>query len=281
MLQSYVVFANTDAITEAGLEVPSGDTLSWDDFSALAQDLTSDGNYGLGWGLKSPTATIMNLSLGFGGDFFTGAGADATIDVGEAELAVPQRIHDLAYVDEAIDPVSLTLSGGDALAGFIAGDYSLYVAGDYVAQQLVQGAPDFAWTVLPPLAGDVGSQQAANPQTFSVSADSEHPEEAAAFINFIMQAENLGALAQGDWLIPSSSSARDAVQEATDGENGWDQILASGDNLVAAPFQFATDYPQWKDQIATPAFQQYLAGGMSTDDLVSQLTDGWNQISCG
>jgi ABC-type glycerol-3-phosphate transport system substrate-binding protein len=281
LLQSYVVFANTDAIEAAGLEVPAGDTLPWDDFEALAQGLTSDDAYGLGWGLRSPTATIMNLALGFGGDFFTGTGADATIEVAEAELAVPTRIHDLAYTDGAIDPVSLTLSGGDALQGFIAGDYALYVAGDYVAQQLVEAAPSFAWTVLPPLAGDVGAAQAANPQTLSVAADSEHPEEAAAFINFVMAADNLAALAQGDWLIPASADARAAVLEATGGENGWDQILASGDHLVAAPFQFATSYPQWKDQIATPAFQEYLADSISAEDLAGQLTDGWAQVSGG
>lgn len=282
LLQSYVVFANLDAIEAAGLEVPSGETLPWDDFEALANGLTTDDQFGLGWGLKSPTATMMNLALGFGGDYFTVDGEDVTFEAGDAELAVPQRIHDLAFEDGAIDPVSLTLSGGDALPGFIGGDYAMYVAGDYVAQQLVASAPDdFNWTVLPPLAGTESAAQAANPQTLSVSADSEHPEEAAAFINFVMGADNLAALAQGDWLIPSSDGAREAVATATGGENGWDQILASGDHLVAAPFQFAADYPQWKDQIATPAFQQYLADAITLEELTTQLTDGWNQVSGG
>jgi ABC-type glycerol-3-phosphate transport system substrate-binding protein len=279
LLQSYVVFANTDAIEAAGLEVPAGDTLPWDDFEALAVGLTSDDAYGLGWGLRSPTATVMNLALGFGGDFFTGTGEEATLEIGEPELAVPQRIHDLAYTDNALDPVSLTLSGGDALAGFVAEDYALYVGGDYLAQQLVEAEPGFNWTVLPPLAGSESPNQAANPQTFSVTAESEHVEEAAAFIDFAMSAENLAALAQGDWLIPASADARAAVLEATGGENGWDQILASGDYLVAAPFQFATYYPQWKDQIATPAFVSYLTDTISIEDLTAQLTDGWAQVA--
>ena len=70
----------------------------------------------------------------------------------------------------------------------------MYVGGNFIAQQLVEtGAGGFNWTVLPPLAGTEGANQAANPQTLSVSAESEHAEEAAAFINFFMDADNLAA----------------------------------------------------------------------------------------
>lgn len=281
LLQSYVVFANLDAIEAAGLEVPAGETMTWDDFAALAQGLTTDDAYGVGWGLKSPTAAIMNLSLGFGGDFFTGTGEEATMEVADAELEVPQRIYDLAYTDGAMDPVSMTLGGTDAVNGFVAGDYAMFVGGDYLARQIMTAEPEFTWDVLPPLAGSVGAEQAANPQTLSVNIDSEHPEEATQFINFVMQADNLAQLAEGDWLIPSSTTAREALLESTGGENGWDQVLASGDHLVAAPFQFATNYPQWKDQIATPAFQTFLNGGGDAEALASELTDGWSQVSGG
>ncbi len=280
LLQSYVVFANVDAFEAAGVEVPTGETLAWDDFEQLAVDLAPEGGYGLGWGLRSPTATVMNLALGFGGDFFTIEGDEVTFEAGEAEMEVPRRIHALTYEAGVLDPVTLTLSGGDTMPGFIGGDYALWAAPDFWAQQLVASAPeDLNWIVLPPLAGPEGATQAANPQTLSVPVDSEHPEEAAAFISFVMEAENLAALAQGDWLIPASVESREAVLAATGGENGWDQILASGEFLEAAPFQFAGDYPQWRDQTATPALQQFFADSISLEDLQAQLTDGWNQIA--
>ncbi len=280
LLQSYVVFANVDAFEAAGVEVPTGETLAWDDFEQLATDLAPEDGYGLGWGLRSPTATVMNLALGFGGDFFTIEGDEVTFEAGEAEMEVPRRIHALTYEAGVLDPVTLTLSGGDTMPGFIGGDYALWAAPDFWAQQLVASAPeDLNWTVLPPLAGTEGATQAANPQTLSVPIDSEHPEEAAAFISFVMEAENLAALAQGDWLIPASGAAREAVLEATGGEDGWDQILASGEFLEAAPFQFAGDYPQWRDQTAMPALQEYFADSISLEDLQTQLTDGWNQIA--
>ena len=282
LLQSYVVFANTDVFDAAGVAVPTGDTMTWDDFAALSKSLTNGDTFGLGWGLKSPTATVMNLALGFDGTFFSTEGDTTSITVGDNELAVPQRIHDMAYVDKSLDPVSLTQSGGDVLPGFFGGTYAMYVGGNYIAQQITETGPEgFNWTVLPLLEGSAGTHQAANPQTLSVSSQSDHVEQAAAFVNFFMDAQNLAAVAEGDWLIPSSGAARDQVATDTNGENSWPAILASGDSLVAAPFQSAINYPQWKDQIATPALQQYFADQIDLDDLQSQLTDGWNQVSGG
>ena len=107
-----------------------------------------------------------------------------------------------------------------------------------------------------------------------MSAQSPAVEEAAEFINFYMQPENLAAVAEGDWLIPASSDAADTVEQNTEGANGWSTILASGDQLTKAPFQSATNYPQWKDQIATPAFQRYLGDEISADELADRAHRG-------
>jgi len=279
LLQSYVVFANRDLLEDAGVEVPSGDTWSWDDFQAAAKATTKGDTFGLGWGLSDPTATMMSLGLNFGAGYFEGSGEDATIDVGDAELALPERIHAMTYDDRSLDPVTLTQSGSDVMSGFLKGNYAMTVQGSYNAQTLSESAPDgFDWVTLPALSADT-AEQAANPQTLSVSAQSADTDAAAEFIDYYMQAENLAKVAEGDWLIPASSAAADQVSEDTNGENGWDTILASGENLTKAPFQSASGYPQWKDQIATPAFQRYLADETSADELAQQLTDGWDQVN--
>jgi ABC-type glycerol-3-phosphate transport system substrate-binding protein len=280
LLQTYVVFANTDALAAAGVTAPTGTSLSWDDFQDLAKKLTGGGKFGAGWGLKQPTAAVMNTALGFDGTFFdTKDDGSATIHVGDDEVAVPERIHAMAFDDRSLDPVSLTQSGTDVLPGFLGGKYALYVGGNFLAQQITESAPDgFNWTVLPPLAGSAGATQAANPQTMSVSAQSKAPEQAAKFIDYFMSPENQAKLAEGDWLIPASKPARDAVAARTKGTPVWKPMLASGDGLASAPFQKAKNYPQWKDQYATPALQQYFANSISLDDLKKQLTDGWSSI---
>ncbi|GAA3880214.1 sugar ABC transporter substrate-binding protein [Leifsonia kafniensis] len=279
LLQTYVVFANTDAFAAAGVEVPSGKELTWDNLAAAAKGLTADGKYGVGWGLKQPTAAVMNTALGFDGTFFTGTGDTAKITVGADELEVPNRIHAMAYDDGSMDPVTLTQSGSDVLPGFLGGKYAMYIGGNYLAQQITESAPEgFNWTVLPALAGSAGTVQAANPQTMSVAAESKHVEQSAKFINYFMGASNQAKLGEGDWLIPSSSEARAELAKATDGQTGWKEMLATGENLAGAPFQKTTNYPQWKDQYATPGLQQYFANSISSEELATQLTDGWASI---
>jgi multiple sugar transport system substrate-binding protein len=279
LLQSYMVFANKDLLKQAGVQMPTGDTWSWDDFQAAAKATTKSGVYGVGWGLSEPTATMMSLGLNFGASYFTGTGNNAKAHVGSAEMALPERIHQMAYDDKSIAPVTLTQSGSDTMTGFLKGKYAMTVQGSYIAQTLSQTAPkSLHWMVMPPLAG-TSANQSADPQTLSVSAQSSDVADSTAFINYYMQAQNLSKVAEGDWLIPASSSAADQVTSDTGGKNGWSTILASGKDLVAAPYQFATNYPQWKDQIATPAFQQYLGNQISSADLVKKLTDGWDSVN--
>ncbi|MCU1424778.1 MAG: sugar transporter substrate-binding protein, partial [Microbacteriaceae bacterium] len=218
-------------------------------------------------------------SLGYGGDFFEGTGDDATIEVGDDELAVAAHVHSMADDDASLDPVSLTQSGSDVLPGFLGGKYALSLGGNFLAQQITESAPEgFNWTVLPPLAGDEGAVQAANPQTLSVAAESEHVEQSAKFIDYFMGASNQAKLAQGDWLIPASADAREEVAVQTEGTTGWAELLKTGEDLSGAPFQKATNYPQWKDQYATPGFQQYFANSISKDELATMLTDGWASV---
>lgn len=279
LLQSYMVFANTDLLKKDNITVPTGATWSWDDFETAAKAATKDGVYGVGWGLDQPTATMMTMGLNFGGTYFSGTGDDATLKVGDNEMALPNRIHQMAYTDKSLDPVSLTQSGSDVMTAFMKGKYAMTVQGSFNAQTLSQTAPkNFHWAVLPILEG-TSADQAADPQTLSVAAQSKHPKEATEFIDYFMQAKNLASVAEGDWLIPPTTSATKQVQTDTKGANGWPTILASGAHQVDAPFQTATNYPQWKDQIATPAFQNFLGDKVDAAGLAKQLEDGWSSVN--
>ncbi|WP_163544061.1 ABC transporter substrate-binding protein [Occultella kanbiaonis] len=275
-MQSYMVFANADLLEQAGVEVPSGDSMTWDELREIARATTTADVHGLGWGLGSPAATVMTLAPGFGGEFFSGSGEDVQIEVGAAELEVPERIHQMAYEDGSLDPVSLTQSGSDVLASFYGGTVAMTVQGSYQAANMVTDAPaELNWVVLPPLAGTDGAQQAANPQTYSVNIDSEHVDDAIAFVNSFASGETIAAIAQADALIPASSEARDIVATETGGEDGWDQILASADGFVGAPFLHADGYAVWKDTVLNPALQQYLGDQITSEQLAQQLTEGW------
>ncbi|WP_191244527.1 ABC transporter substrate-binding protein [Amycolatopsis deserti] len=279
-LQSYVVFANRALLQKAGVTIPSGDTMSWDQLREIAKATTRDGAFGLGWGLSSPTAAMVALAPGFGGKYFDGTGTDAKISVGQGEMALPQLVDAMAHQDNSILPVTLTQSGSKALAPFYAGQTAMTIQGSFQAANIAKDAPaGFDWVVLPPLAGPAGPAQAANPQTLSVNKDSAHVKEAAEFIEFFTGTENLAALNEADALIPATTSARQALTTKLGAQNGWKEILSSGQYLTSAPYLFVDKYAQWKDTVATPAYQKFLAKQIDAAGLSKELTDGWNSIN--
>jgi ABC-type glycerol-3-phosphate transport system substrate-binding protein len=273
-MQSYMVFANTDLLEEAGVEVPSGDTMTWDEFMEISRQTTTEDQFGLAWGLASPAATVSNLALGFDGTFFEGEGADATVTIDDGELAVPERIHQMAYDDQSLDPVSLTQSGSEVLPSFYDGKVAMTVQGSFQAANIANDAPEgFNWTVLPPLEGTAGAAQGAGPQTYSINIDSPNVEPAAEFLNFFMKPQHLAEIARADALIPTSSTAREELATMVEGETGWDQILKSGDQLTDAPFLHVDRYADYKDTVMTPALQQYFADDITLDELQEQLSN--------
>lgn len=278
-LQSYMVFANKALLDAAGVEIPSGDTMTWEEMREIAAATTAGGTYGLGWGLKSPTAAFMAMAPGFGGEFFEGTGSDAELVVDDGELAIPEIVSEMNAAGQ-ISPVTLTQSGSEVLASFYAGEIAMTIQGSFQAANIATDAPEgFEWVVLPPLEGPEGAGQAANPQTLSVNIDSEHVEESAQFIEFFTQAENLAALNEADALIPATTSAQELMAENLSGEPGWDVILSSGQHMTDAPYLFVDAYAQWKDTVATPAFQRFLAGETDSAALAEELKAGWEEIT--
>ena len=279
LFESQAVIANKKLLDAAGVTVPGASApWTWDEFAANARKLTKPGQYGAAWALKSPTNRIMNLSLNYGGKFFYTENGKTEVRVGDAEKAVPKRIHDMIYADRSASPEALGMGGTDPLPGFFAGKYAMLPGSIYLRQQMVEQAPaGFEWVTLPPLKGD-SQEQAANPQTLSISEDSKAKKQAMEFISYFLNPDNMAKLAQGDWLVPTSKKAGDAVLKNTSGKNGWDVAVASGDTLVVAPFQSVSAYPEWKSKTATPTFQQYFANKISLDQLATRLVDGGKQV---
>ncbi|PRB18365.1 ABC transporter substrate-binding protein [Microbacterium sp. MYb62] len=278
-LQTYVVFANKTLLEAAGVDIPTGDSMTWDELDEIAKATTSGDVHGITWGLKSPTAAFMSLGMGFGSEYFTGEGDDMKVDVKDADLEVPNRVRSMIE-DGTVDPIGVTQSGSDVLATFYAGKAAMTVQGSYQVANIATDAPaDMDWIVLPALAGSEGAVQAANPQTLSINIDSPHQKQAAEFLDYFMQTDNLVKMNIADGLIPTTISAREALAEQTADQNGWPEIVQSAEGLDGPVFLQANGFVRWKDTVATPAFQKFLGGEIDDKGLASELDDGWAQVN--
>ena len=98
-----------------------------------------------------------------------------------------------------------------------------------------------------------------------------------AFIAFLTRPDHMARLAKGDWLVPTGTDALRDPALSTD-RYGWSTGLRAASGLRASPVLGVRGYPEWKDKIATPAFQEYYAGGISLRTLRHKLVDDGNRI---
>ncbi|MET7440291.1 ABC transporter substrate-binding protein [Streptomyces sp. NPDC005496] len=272
-----VLVANAALLRESGVRVPTpDDPWSWEEFRSVAKRLTGKGRYGVAWPLKEPVSATLNLSLSAGGRLFH-RDADGRVEVRfeAADAVVPRIVHDGVNTDGSASGTTLGMGGSDTLPGFFGGRYAMVPLGFSYRQQLVQQAPKgFDWQVLPAPAGADGLTQGVSPQTLSVAEDSPHKKAAAEFVAYLLRPANMVRLALGDWMLPTGTEAlRDPALHT--GKHDWATGTALAAHLRSAPAQSVRGYPEWKDKVATPAFQEYYSGAITLAELRERLeTDG-------
>ncbi|MEU8792254.1 sugar ABC transporter substrate-binding protein [Streptomyces sp. NPDC048643] len=275
-----VLVANSRLLKASGVRVPTPDRpWSWGEFRSVAKKLTGKGTYGVAWPLKEPVSATLNLSLSTGGRLFhRGADGKVTVRFGDADAVVPRTVRDQVATDHSASGTTLGMGGSDTLPGFFGGKYAMVPLGLSYRQQIAQQAPKgFDWQVLPAPAGADGLTQGVSPQTLSIAEDSPHKKEAAAFLDFLLRPKNMVRLALGDWMLPTGTQAlRDPALHTA--KNDWATGTALADRLRPAPAQSVRGYPEWKDKVATPAFQEYYSGAIGLRELRERLERDGNLV---
>ncbi|MCM2422256.1 sugar ABC transporter substrate-binding protein [Streptomyces sp. RKAG293] len=276
-----MIIANRALLVKSGVRIPTADTpWTWEEFQQSAKKLTGNGTYGVAWPLKEPVSSTLNLSLSTGGQIFQrGADGKVTVRFDAADQAVPRAIHDMVDTDHSAARTTLGMGGSDTLPGFFGGKYAMVPLGFSYRQQIQQQAPKgFDWIVLPaPMGPDGNRAQGVSPQTLSVSEDCAHKKEAVRFIDFLLRTDNVVRLAKGDWMLPTATAALRDPALHTD-RNGWSTGTALAPYLRSAPAQSVRGYPEWKDKVATPAFQEYYSGAIGLDELRHRLVTDGNRV---
>ncbi|CAL9561402.1 hypothetical protein SUDANB58_04649 [Streptomyces sp. enrichment culture] len=275
-----VLIANAAWLRESGVRIPTpGRPWSWEEFRQVTERLSGDGKYGVAWPLREPVSATLNLALTTGGQLFhRGADGKVTVRFEAADQVVPRTVHDQVNTDRSAPASTLGSGGSDTLPGFFAGRYAMVPLGFSYRQQIAQQAPEgFGWRVLPAPAGAGGLTQGVSPQTLSIAEDSPHKEEAVAFLDFLLRPPNMVRLALGDWMLPTGTQALKDPALRTE-KHGWAIGTALAGHLRPAPAQSVRGYPEWKDKVATPAFQEYYSGAIGLRELRERLEEDGNLV---
>ncbi|MEU5163405.1 extracellular solute-binding protein [Streptomyces sp. NPDC020875] len=278
-----VLIANRDIVEKSGIRLPTPERpWSWQEFRTVTRELTrtmGEGRHAVAWPLKEPVATTLNLGLSAGGRLFhRDTDGKARIRFGPGDALVPGVIRDQVNEDGTASKTILGSGGSDALPGFFGGKYAIVPLGFSYRQQIAQQAPEgFRWTVLPMPVGPEGAIQGVSPQTLSIAEDTRHKQAAAAFVDFLLRPANTVRLARGDWMLPTGRTAL-ADPALTVPDDGWAVGTALARGLRSAPAQSVRGYPEWKDKVATPAYQEYYSGAIGERELKRRLERDGNLV---
>jgi multiple sugar transport system substrate-binding protein len=285
LMESLIGLYNRDMLTQAGIEPPTFQTpWTWSDLRVAARRLTTnppaDGTeprWGVAIGLRNGANIIMNLSISYGGSYFTKEGSQYVVRVGPAERELLAALHDLLYTDHTAAPSSVGLSGPSMIPGFIAGRYAMLIGiGAWARQQLVENAHGLRWGVLPPLKAQ-SQRTGTSTQTLSIPRASRHQQEAIQFIKFMLNSRNMARLAQSDWMLPARKSCL-ALPEFNSPENGWDVTTASARFLSTGPWIGAPGYVEWKSRIANPVLQEFFSRRLGLEEAAKRIEEESNVV---
>ena len=155
------------------------------------------------------------------------------------------------------------------------------VQGNFQAQGMIlQGPRDFNWAMFPLLKG-ASQNQVANPQTLSISQQSEHKREADAVHQFFANTAGVAKLAAGRLVDPCEPGVRgELILKSTKRH----RRLARR-HVVGRPF------PGRATGLSLAAYAPLEGGGrerrsssgifkneISLDELGKQLSDGWTRV---
>lgn len=214
-INAYVIMANTQLFDAAGIELPDDKTWTWEDYRETAAALSEHGNgdsYGASYGSNEGNFIIWLRQNGE--QLYTDDGQLGF----ETETAAAYWEQLKSQLDEkASPPVSVFTEDNNApLESSLFGTNKMAMAWWWTNQlgslEATTGT-DIKMLRPPSSEGDVASNgMYYKPSMFwSASSKTEHPEEAAEFINFLVNTEEAGKNLLTDRGVPTNPEIKEAI----------------------------------------------------------------------
>jgi alpha-1,4-digalacturonate transport system substrate-binding protein len=268
-------YVNKTLFDQAGVEMP-GEGATWADWTEATK------------AVAEATGTQYAVSIDRTGHRFAGPAMSMGATLIDAEnnftvdtpgfRAFAETLK--GWHDDGITPAEVWLVGdslNNCIDWFKSADLVMCMSGSWQINGLAADVGDaFDWVVVPNPTGDGGSTGVAGGSAVVAFADTEHPEEVASLIEFLIQAENYGAFSAGTLSLPAHSGVAAAgVDFNTDNASVLGALAAytaevpklqdQAVGLNVHPFAFAY-YRNSANRIA-----QYLTGELTLDEALARL----------
>lgn len=268
-----------DLLDEAGLEVPR----SYDELVAVCQELQTPEI--AGYVLPLPQIEQGNINWmehvwGYGGDLVD-ADLNVVVDQGTAAADAYHRLLSYVYEDQVVPEYCLTLAQTSDAANIFANGDAVFLrmwmtsgvqfVGDDVP---IKGLWDV--TTLPSLDGAGPGPGCLGTWNLGISAFSQHPEEAAEVLRFMISEEQQTFRAVGDGALPSRIAVVDdpAILEIYPYAARMQEALQALKPRPVTPY-----YGQWTSDVLQPTLGAVMARQVTPEDAVQTMAQQMRMIA--
>lgn len=258
---------------EAGVDVPQ----TWDEFFAAAEALTDPAAGRYGYTIRGGSGGIFQVMT----EAFAASGAAPFFDdEGTANLRDPDAVAHIERMAEIYGTYTpeadLTNGYSEMVAQFTEGEIAMMHHDLFSASTLRTAfGDDLGAFPLPRQSeSDPHTQLMSGVPGYGIFAGSDHPDEAWAFVEFLLSHESNSYLVEAFGSVPANLDA--AQDEWTLDQPGIvvaNEILADARTQTLFAPMYLPDYSSIETTQSEPEYQSVLLGETSAEDFVSTLAE--------
>lgn len=271
-------FINRTLFEQAGIEVPSDSgEVSWQEWTEVAQQVAEATQTDYAIAIDRTGHRFAGPAMSEGATFFDEEG---NITVDTPGFRTVAELLNQWHVD-GVTPAEVWLGAGDSYAAanefFSNGQLVMYMSGSWQVGRFSTEIGDaFDWEVVPNPTGPGGSTGMPGGAALVAFAQTEHPEEVARVMEYLIQPEVMGEFTARTLFIPGHLGLGE-VQYDTD-------VPAAQDALTA----FTAEVPKIQEQAYELNFHpqnfvvfnetrdrltQYMVGEISLDEALARIQE--------
>jgi alpha-1,4-digalacturonate transport system substrate-binding protein len=268
-------YVNKTLFDQAGIALP-GEGTTWEEWTEITQQVAEATQVQYAISIDRTGHRFAGPAMSMGATLLNDQGGFTVDTPGFRAFAeIVKGWHDAGITPQEVwlgaEPVN------SCIGAFKSGQLVMCMSGSWQINGLAKDVADaFDWVVVPNPTGDGGSTGIAGGSAVVAFADTEHPEEVAMLIEFLIQPENYGAFSAGALSLPAQTEvATNGVEFNTDNPfvlaalSAYTAEVPKLSNQAVAlnphPYAFAY-YRNSANRIA-----QYLSGELTLDDMLVNL----------
>lgn len=268
-------FVNKTLFDQAGIEIP-GEGTTWQEWTDVTTQVAEANGVDYAISIDRTGHRFAGPAMSMGATLLNDEGGFTVDTPGFRAFAEIVK----GWHDNGLTPQEVWLGAepvNSCIGPFKAGQLVMCMSGSWQINGVANDVGDaFDWVVVPNPTGDGGSTGIAGGSAVVAFADTEHPEEAAMLIEYLIQAENYATFSAGALSLPAQAEvAAQGVAFNTDNPLVLAALSAytaevtkltdQAVGLNVHPYAFAY-YRNSANRIA-----QYLTGELSLDDMLINL----------